>query len=311
MRLHDYYFRTHFTRTYLFRLEVSPRPETAKRHEMFVREVSILSSLVFGVSILVILCVLLTCSITRQRHAADKLRCEQQQAEMNGYGLCSVCFVFILYTDSISDCSPLLEKRETLSRDCELGETPRWASQRYAPHPLALLPPPASLTSQSRLLSSSSLIQRPLLTAINKNFTSPSLRSLDPSSADSCTDLTLNIREVVSPVKPLMTAQTQTEERMPAPLSGRRESKPEVLEVSSPSLCPPPRPPRHSKSLGHIPKLLEERTQEPGVRARRRRSASVCKSTHSLFECSEGCFSAGEGGAGGQLVTITTGPMVL
>ena len=79
--------RIHFTRTYLFRLEVSPRPETAQRHELFVREVSILSSLVFGVSILVILCILLTCSITRQRHAADKLRCEQQQAEMNDYGM--------------------------------------------------------------------------------------------------------------------------------------------------------------------------------------------------------------------------------
>ena len=65
---------------------MSPRPETAQRHDLFVREVSILSSLVFGVSILVILCVLLTCSITRQRHAADKLRGEQQQAEMNDYG---------------------------------------------------------------------------------------------------------------------------------------------------------------------------------------------------------------------------------
>ena len=81
------HFRIHFTRTYLFRLEVSPGPETAQRHELFVREVSILSSLVFGVSILVILCILLTCSITRQRHAADKLRCEQQQAEMNDYGI--------------------------------------------------------------------------------------------------------------------------------------------------------------------------------------------------------------------------------
>ena len=65
---------------------MSPRPETAQRHDLFVREVSILSSLVFGVSILVILCVLLTCSITRQRQAADKLRSEQQQAEMNDYG---------------------------------------------------------------------------------------------------------------------------------------------------------------------------------------------------------------------------------
>ena len=214
-------------------------------------------------------------------------------------------------TDYIPDCSPLLEKRETLSRDCEHGETPRWASQRYAPHPLALLPPPSSLTSESRLLSSSSLIQRPLLTAINKNFTSPSLRSLDPSSADSCTDLTSNIREAVTPVKTLMMAGTQTEDRIPAPVSGRRESKPEVLEVTGPGLCPPPRPPRHSKSLGHLPKLLEERTQGPGGRPRRRRSASSCKSTASLFECSEGCFSAGDKGTGGQLVTITTGPMVL
>ena len=91
-----------------------------------------------------------------------------------------------------SDVSPLLEKRETLSRDCELGETPRWASQRCAPHPLLLPPPPGSL------------IQRPLLTALNKNFTSPSLRSLEPSSADSCTDLTSNT--TMNPVRPLIEA---------------------------------------------------------------------------------------------------------
>ena len=74
----------------MFRLEVSPRPEAGQRHEMMVREVSILSSLVFGVTVLVILCVLLTCSLTRQRHRADKLRCEQQQLEMDAYGQCPV-----------------------------------------------------------------------------------------------------------------------------------------------------------------------------------------------------------------------------
>ena len=115
----------------------------------------------------------------------------------------------------------------------------------------------------------------------------------------------------MTPGKPQLDVDPQVEEMLPAPVSGRRGSKPEVLSVASPGPCPPPRPPRHSKSLGHIPKLLDgEKTPS---KTRRRRSASSCKSTNSLFECSEGCFSVGEeAGAGpGQLVTITTGPMVL
>ena len=35
---------------------------------------------------------------------------------------------FMLDTDQ---STPLVIKRETLSRDCENGETPRWASQKY------------------------------------------------------------------------------------------------------------------------------------------------------------------------------------
>ena len=93
----------------MFRLEVSPRPETAQRHELFVREVSILSSLVFGVSILVILCVLLTCSITRQRHAADKHRCEQQQAEMDDYGQCLIVFIIIQCVDTLTEYGAVIK----------------------------------------------------------------------------------------------------------------------------------------------------------------------------------------------------------
>ena len=190
--------------------------------------------------------------------------------------------------------------RQTLSRDCENGETPRWASQKYNFSIFPALPSSnnSDTTSNSR---TQQLISKPYLTAQNKNFTSPSLRSLSPSQlsiSDSCTDLTGIYPDQQPHLPPLMLPSTFCP--IPAVVE-RRESKPELIEV------PPPRPPRHSKSLGHIPKLLE---QDKSLK--RRRSTSTCKSTHSLFECSQGCFNVEDNlNPSGQLVTITTGPMVL
>ena len=155
------------------------------------------------------------------------------------------------------ESSPLVYQRESLGRDCEPGDTPRWASQRL-------------LTSSPR---------QHFLTAEHKNFTSPSLRSL----SGSCTDLRTNINTS------LVTTQF-------------RETNFSAT-TSSPS-SPPPRPPRYSKSLGNINKLVDQHQK-------RRRSVATCKSTHSLFECSEGCFDMEANSASvGQFVTITTGPIL-
>ena len=101
------------------------------------------------------------------------------------------------------------------------------------------------------------------------------------SPAESCTDLTL--------------ARLQPQVFRP-----RQHPAPAPRRVSQPRTAPPPpRPPRASRSVGHLP------SAGAGCHA--------SSSAHSLFSCSEGCFTAdpGAGAGAGQLVTITTGPMVL
>ena len=129
-----------------------------------------------------------------------------------------------------------------------------------------------------------------------------SLATSHISSAESCTDLTAittnNTQQ--SFAQKVIEPQRFLPSQFPTAVSCRRESKPELLKA------PPPRPPRHSKSLGHIPKTLDQEKTP-----KRRRSASTCKSTHSLFECSESCFTVENVSKSGQFVTITTGPIVL
>lgn len=174
------HFRTHFTKTFMFKLKVTKQPEVAHRYEIYVKEISILGSLILGVLFLVTFCILLTCSIFRQREQNKKTEYEEQ-LEVFGTFSSSKSIDKLSYLD----CSPLLDKRETLSRDCENGETPRWASQRYH---YTVYPPSSgsdpdhsyqTLTTSTHFLNnsnSSSLIPKPVLTAHNKNFTSPSLR---------------------------------------------------------------------------------------------------------------------------------------
>ena len=109
-------------------------------------------------------------------------------------------------------------------------------------------------------------------------------RSLSPSQFStfgSCTDLRTNTR--------LHTRQF-------------RETN---FSATTTTTTPPPRPPRYSKSLGNINKLGDQHQK-------RRRSVATCKSTHSLFECSEGCFDIDieANKSFGQFVTITTGPIL-
>ena len=153
-----------------------------------------------------------------------------------------------------------------LSPSREPDSTPRWASQR--------------------LYTSAGATH--FLTDHQKNFTSPSLMSLSPSHfspADSFTDLrTGSRRHLAGTLLETNFLLTSSQQRGPSP---------------------PPRPPRYSKSLGHIPKTVDQ-----DQRLKRRRSVATCKSSHSLFECSEGCFNVEASNQTGQYVTITTGPIL-
>ena len=162
-----------------------------------------------------------------------------------------------------------------------------------------------------------SAITEPLLTDQFKNFTSPSLRSLPASqlsSMESFIDLT-GQKEAFNPdyeeIKPAMDTDKPTYHNEPVAGSVPhifQERRPSEVALTFPSepRPPPPRPPRSSKSLGHIPRTVEQETR----RKRRITAPSVCKSTHSLFECSEGCFDMDSTNSHGQLVTVTTGPVV-
>lgn len=86
--------------------------------------------------------------------------------------------IFINYSylfDSL-DSSPLLSKKETLSRDCEHDETPRWASQRYNHSLFQTVGSPSNSGTTCSNTNNQLLVSKPFLTAYNKNFTSPSLR---------------------------------------------------------------------------------------------------------------------------------------
>ena len=239
--------------------------------------------------------------------------------------------------------TPLVIKRETLSRDCENGETPRWASQKY--NESAFSSPPSNIEkflanyasppsdrivynqipsgSASPIQESSNIITEPLLTNQCKSFTSPSMISLSASqlsSLESVTDLTTKEEvshhgdQIVIIKRSESAKQTKTvrkitkyEQRSEYSFDPNRRSSGVALTFPSEPMPPPPRPPRSSKSVGHIPRTVEQE----GQRKRRRTGPSGSKSTHSLFECSEGCFDMDRKKSFPQLVTITTGPMVI
>ena len=62
------FFRTHFTKTYLFKLEVMEKAKNTQRYEMYAKEISIASLLGFGIIFLLVFCIVLTCSLYRQKN---------------------------------------------------------------------------------------------------------------------------------------------------------------------------------------------------------------------------------------------------
>ena len=331
------YGRTHFTRTFVFRLKIQSRAAFAQRDGLSARKISFLSGVIIGIIFLLLLCVLLSILLLRQNKNNKKRKSEEHELD--------------LMLDT-SQSTPLVIKRETLGRDCESGETPRWASQKYNESSFCSPPsniqkfladyasPPSDRVTYSHLPSdhisppSYKLIQMPnhpsamtdpLLSDQFKNFTSPSLRSLSASqlsSMESFIDLTGQAEafnlveefdyEETKPAKDKNKPKSNTYQDDPVVgsvpnIHQRRRSSGVALTFPSEPRPPPPRPPRSSKSLGHIPRTVEQETQ----RKRRRTAPSTSKSTHSLFECSEGCFDMESKKSQAQFVTITTGPMVI
>ena len=323
--------RTHFTRTFVFRLEINSRDLAASSSGLLGKHINFLLGLLVGVIFIILTCVLIALAALRQRKRG---RGAHQQTSLD-----------LDYMIDSELSTPLMIKRETLSRDCENGETPRWASQKYnessfssPPHPPSniekFLADYASTPSSDRGTYNYLPVRggggTTSLTHHSKNFTSPSsIRSLSASqlsSMESFTDLTApgttvheetfnHVEEIICTTK-IDYYNDREEDEITCksdPLTRclinphQRRSSGIALTFPSEPLPPPPRPPRSSKSLGHIPKSLESETQ----RKRRRTAPSASKSTHSLFECSEGCFDLDVKKSYPQLVTITTGPMVI
>ena len=107
------YGRTHFTRTFVFRLQIKSQ---AVIEELFVRKISVFSGVIVGIIFLLLLCGLLSTFLLKQRKKRDRRKYEEQELD--------------LFYDT-DQSTPLVIKRETLGRDCESGETPIWANKKF------------------------------------------------------------------------------------------------------------------------------------------------------------------------------------
>ena len=321
--------RTHFTRTFVLRLEIERRVAVRRGEMILAEKISFALGVIVGMIFIILLCVLISVFTVKQKKQRREKREEREERE-EGEDL-----DLMLDTEQ----SPLVIKRETLSRDCENGETPRWASQKY--NESSFSSPPSNIEKflSSYASPSNKILYNHLpsdivmngktveakLTDQYKNFTSPSIRSLSASqlsSLQSFTDLTVDThtdschhKTNSEQSKNIESAKNVTNHNhgykkdplQDSSFSPQRRFSGIALTFPSEPLPAPPRPPRPSKSLGHIPKSLESETQ----RKRRRTAPSASKSSHSLFECSEGCFDIDKKKSQPQLVTITTGPMVI
>ena len=134
----------------------------AAKGQPLVKKVSLISGLLLSILLLLLSSVLCLILLLRRRKRARSQR-ESSLAKSN-----AIPPIYRLDT-------PLLLQRESLGRDCELGETPRWASQRY---------PSTPTTSHCKMFTSPG---NPLLQPL---LTSPSSLTSNVSSIDSFIDLT-------------------------------------------------------------------------------------------------------------------------
>ena len=233
----------------IIRLEVLA---AAKGHPL-VAKVSLISGLLLSILLLLLSSALLVILLLRRRKRAQSRR---ESSLANSH---AVPPIYRLDT-------PLLLQRESLGRDCELGETPRWASQRY---------PTTPTTSHCKMFTSPSPLLQPLLT-------SPSSMTSNVSSIDSFIDLTGQADAFTEPCLPteeekslMMTASPRLGGGSVPHLATRRRS-------SSARPPPPPRPPRSARSLGHLHNAKEEPPAEGergrGREGRRRRKTAPARS---------------------------------
>jgi len=85
----------------------------------------------------------------------------------------------------------------------------------------------------------------------------------------------------------------------------RRSSIPARILIN-PTSFPPP---QNAKSLGHL-NTCPDQCQE-SQRRRRKTAPASSKSSHSVFDCDEGCFDVEDIHKSQQMVFITTGPMII
>ena len=100
----------------MFRLEIQKRSTLAASDGLLGQKVSFILGVIVGMIFILLFSVLFSVFTMKQRkHKTER---KQESPDLD----------FMLDTDQ---STPLVIKRETLSRDCENGETPRWASQKY------------------------------------------------------------------------------------------------------------------------------------------------------------------------------------
>jgi len=244
-----------------------------------VEQVPLLSGLLLLIIFLLLSCVLLTLLVVRHRKK------ERRRREL---------------TESERQNIPLVMQTQR-----NVLEMPRWRSEQYQKY------------CNGNVFTEIGDVTKPLSSTYRDNLTDlSSFRGKSPSVSDmtslySHEDVTV-IDNPFNPPDFEDLPHNGTIPCQPEPTVGsvpqlykRRSSIPARILIN-PTSFPPP---QNTKSLGHLNNCSEH--GQGSQRRRRKTAPATSKSSHSVFDCDEGCFEVDHVHESHQMVFIATGPMVI
>ena len=242
-----------------------------------IKQVPLLGGLLLLIIFLLLSCILLTLLVMRQR-GKKKRRRELARGE--------------------SQNSPLVLQAESM-------EMPRWRTEQYHEY------------RNGDVFSEIADVTKPLSTTYRDHYNDlSSFREKSPSVSDMASlysheDVTV-IDNPFNPTDYDHISHHGTIPCQPEPAIGsvpqlykRRSSIPARILIN-PTSFPPP---QNAKSLGYLNSCSGH--CQGSQRTRRKTAPASSKSSHSVFDCDEGCFDVEDVHKSQQIVFITTGPMVI
>ena len=204
-----------------------------------------------------------------------------------------------------------LRKKDKIRRELKRGESqnsplvlygeglePRWKTEHY---------------KNGDIFTEIADVTKPLSSTYRETFNNTNFSSFhgkSPSVSDMASlysheDVTVidnpfnpgDFAPIPSQLEPIYTSVPQ--------LYKRRSSIPARILIN-PTSFPPP---HSAKSLGHLNSCNDQ--CQASQRRRRKTAPASSKSSHSVFDCDEGCFDVEDVHKSQQMVFISTGPMVI